>query len=246
MQTSYNEHCHYSIRLINKLRLLDTQNLLDFELINKAIYWAKKYHGEQKRKSGEPYYSHPLEVAYMISDYKLKTDVIVASILHDIIEDTAVTAGMILDNFGWRIAEMVDMLTRDRPDGTKLSVEEILDNAYTKSDKEVLLVKIMDRLHNMQTINSKSLNKIYKTSEQTFNLFILLSIYLENLKIETEIFDTCHKNLNLGQNNLQNPSEGGASFSLNFQNYANPETLLSQVYQNNSDLYQNLYKQELI
>ena len=99
----------------------------DFELINKAIYWAKKYHGNQKRKSGELYYTHPLEVAYMISEHKLKTDVIVASILHDIIEDTEVTAGMIIDNFSWRIAEMVDRLTRDRPNGTKLSVEDILN-----------------------------------------------------------------------------------------------------------------------
>ena len=94
----YSTPCSYSIRLIDKLKSLDTKNLLDFNLINKAIYWARKYHGEQKRKSGEPYYTHPLKVAYMISDYKLKTDVIVASILHDIIEDTEVTAGMILED----------------------------------------------------------------------------------------------------------------------------------------------------
>jgi len=50
----YPTSCKYSIRLIEKLKLLDTQNVLDFELINKAIYWAKKYHGDQKRKSGEP------------------------------------------------------------------------------------------------------------------------------------------------------------------------------------------------
>src|SRR5574343_1591086 len=126
----YLEPCKYSTRLIEKLESLDTKNVLDFNLINKAIYWAKKYHGNQKRKSGEPYYTHPLEVAYMISDHKLKTDVIVSSILHDIIEDTEVTAGMILDNFGWRITEIVDRLTRDRPDGAKLSVEKILNNAY--------------------------------------------------------------------------------------------------------------------
>ena len=84
----YSEPCKYSIRLIAKLKSLDTTNVLDFNLINKAIYWARKYHGVQVRKSGEPFYSHPLEVAYMISEYKLKTDVIAASILHDIVEDT--------------------------------------------------------------------------------------------------------------------------------------------------------------
>ena len=128
----YLEPCHYSTRLIEKLQSLDTENILDFDLINKAIYWAKKYHDGQFRKSGEPFYTHPLEVAYMLSEYKLKTDTTVTAILHDIVEDTEVTAGMILDGFGRRIEEMVDMLTRDRPDGSKLSVEEILNNAYGK------------------------------------------------------------------------------------------------------------------
>jgi hypothetical protein len=96
----YSEPCKYSVRLIEKLQSIDTDEVLDFDLINKAIYWAKKYHDGQFRKSGEPYYTHPLEVSYMISEYQLTTDVIVTAILHDIVEDTKVTAGMILDEFG--------------------------------------------------------------------------------------------------------------------------------------------------
>ena len=65
----YLESCQYSTRLLEKLKLLDNKNLLDFDLINKAIYFARKYHGDQKRKSGESYYTHPLEVAYMISEH---------------------------------------------------------------------------------------------------------------------------------------------------------------------------------
>jgi (p)ppGpp synthase/HD superfamily hydrolase len=171
--------------------LLDTQNLLDFELINKAIYWARNYHGEQKRKSVEPYYSHPLEVAYMISDYKPKTDVIVASILHDIIEDTEVTAGMILDNFSWRIAEMVDRLTRNRPDGRKISVEEVLNNVYQKQDQDVLVIKLINRLHNMQTIWAKSPEKIEKTVNQTLSNFLSVTMHLGLLKIEKEMINRC-------------------------------------------------------
>jgi (p)ppGpp synthase/HD superfamily hydrolase len=175
--------CQYSIRLIEKLKSLDTKNVLDLELINKAIYWAKKYHGDQKRKSGEAYYTHPLEVAYMISEHKLKTDVIVASILHDIIEDTPVTAEMILDNFGQRIAEMVDRLTRDRPEGIKLSVEEILNNAYKHKDKEVLLIKFIDRLHNMETLDSMPDSKKQKIALETATVIIPFSedINLEKL-----------------------------------------------------------------
>ncbi len=179
----YSAPCKYSIRLIEKLKSSDTKNILNFDLINKAIYWAKKYHGEQKRKSGEAYYTHPLEVAYMISDYKLKTDIIVASILHDIIEDTEVTVGMIFDNFGQRIAEMVDRLTRDRPDGTKLSVEEILENAYKHKDKEVLLIKFIDRLHNMETLDSMSDSKKQKIALETATVIIPFSedVNLEKL-----------------------------------------------------------------
>ncbi|BBB57718.1 MAG: bifunctional (p)ppGpp synthetase/guanosine-3',5'-bis(diphosphate) 3'-pyrophosphohydrolase [Rickettsiaceae bacterium] len=187
----YSEPCKYSIRLIEKLKSLDTKNILDFGLINKAIYWAKKYHGDQKRKSGEPYYSHPLEVAYMISEHKLKTDVIVASILHDIIEDTEVTVGMIFDNFSWRIAQMVDMLTRDRPDGTKLTIEEVITNAYKKADKEVLLIKLIDRLHNIQTIESMSTQKIEKIIAETLTNFIASSMYLGLLEIEQQLTESC-------------------------------------------------------
>jgi (p)ppGpp synthase/HD superfamily hydrolase len=71
----YSEPCQYSTRLIEKLTSLDTEKALDFDLIHKAIYWAKKYHDGQFRKSGESYYTHPLEVAYLVSEYNLTTNV---------------------------------------------------------------------------------------------------------------------------------------------------------------------------
>jgi (p)ppGpp synthase/HD superfamily hydrolase len=163
MQTSHQQHCHYSIRLIEKLKSLDTKKVLDFELINKAICWARKYHGDQKRKSGEPYYSHPLEVAYMVSDYNLKTDVIVASILHDIIEDTEVSAGMILDNFNERIMQIVNKLTTD-------NLKEIY-NIFCQ-DEEAALIKLMDRRHNLRTLKfmpqSKAIKKIQDSYDSCF------------------------------------------------------------------------------
>ena len=183
----YSAPCKYSIRLIEKLKSSDTKNILDFDLINKAIYWARKYHGEQKRKSGEPYYSHPLEVAYMISEHKLKTDVIVASVLHDTIEDTEVTVGMILDNFGQRIAQMVDRLTRDRPDGSKLSIEETLNNIYKVEDEEVLLIKLFDRFHNLLTINSLPQHKIKTMYDETLVNFLVIAVLFEKKNIENAI-----------------------------------------------------------
>ncbi|HJK87910.1 MAG: HD domain-containing protein [Candidatus Megaira endosymbiont of Mesostigma viride] len=197
----YSPPCSYSIRLIDKLKSLDTKHLLDFNLINKAIHWAKKYHGDQKRKSGEPYYSHPLEVAYIISEYKLKTDVIAASILHDIVEDTEVTVEMLQDAFGQRIAEMVDRLTRDRPDGTKLTIEEIINNAYCKKDNEVLLIKLFDRFHNMQTVGVKSPEKVTKNVVETLKYFLSLAIFFEKQnygigELDHSINALCYQHIN--------------------------------------------------
>ena len=192
----YSKRCKYSIRLLEKLESLDILQQLNFNIINKAVYWAKKYHDGQYRKSGEPFYSHPLEVAYMISDHLPQTTTIVASILHDIVEDTEVTIGMILDEFGWRVSEIVDRLTRDRPDGTKLSVEEILKNAYDKKDNEVLLIKLIDRLHNIQTIGYKEQEKQKKQLTQTIKSFLIPAIYLDKRDVESQIYKLC-KELNV-------------------------------------------------
>ena len=120
----------------------------------------------------------------MVSEYKLKTDVIAVSILHDIVEDTEVTVEMINDAFGQRIAQMVDRLTRDRPDGSKLSVEHIINNAYHLKDKEVLLIKLFDRFHNIQTIESMSIEKTKQIITETIKQFITLSIFLGEMELE--------------------------------------------------------------
>lgn len=225
----YLRSCKYSIRLIEKLKLLD------FELINKAIYWARKYHSDQKRKSGEPYYFHPLAVAYMISDYNLKTDIIAASILHDLVEDTEVTVDMIRGTFGERIAEMVDRLTRDRPDGTKLTVEQVLNNAYHLKDKEVLLIKLFDRLHNIQTIGALSVEKIEKITNETLKKFITLSIFLgEKISgigiIEKTLTELCYQNIPTRQPHVQNHEivfeDSFQLSSPNFQNDLFPKHIL--------------------
>ena len=187
----YSKPCQYSTRLIERLKSLDTENLLDFDLIDKAIYWAKKYHDGQFRKSGEPYYTHPLKVAYLVSEYNLTTNVIVTAILHDVVEDSEATVGMIVDAFSWRIAEMVDRLTRDRADGSKLCVEEILNNAYEKNDKEVLLIKFVDRLHNLNTISLFNNVKQNKIKQQTLKCFLSIILETEQHDIFNIIISLC-------------------------------------------------------
>lgn len=185
------KECRYSLRLTRKLRFLDKKKDLDFGLINKAIFWAKKYHNGQYRKNGEHFYSHPIEVAYMISEYVVKTDVIVASILHDIVEDTEVTLRMLLDEFGYRIAQIVDRLTRIRPDGEKFSVERILTDSYAKKDIEVLLIKFMDRIHNLSTMGFYSIEQKRKKRLSSLIEFLPISLEIEDYKSFEKILYLC-------------------------------------------------------
>ena len=202
---SYIEQCPHSIRLIEKLKSLDTQNFLDFELINKAIYFAKEYHTGQFRKSGEPFYTHPLEVAYIVSDYNLKTEVIVTSILHDILEDTEATESMLAEAFGSRIAEMVDRLTRDRSDGSKLSVEQVLRNAWFQNDKEVVLIKIVDRIHNISTVNYLSPEKQKEQVTETIKNFLIFAEELSLHEVSDFLYKQCVElNIELGVISLSN------------------------------------------
>ncbi|WP_375329849.1 HD domain-containing protein [Candidatus Tisiphia endosymbiont of Nemotelus uliginosus] len=129
------ECCDYSDKLLNKLILLNNKvpHPLNIKEITKAIYYAKKYHGSQMRQSGDPYYSHPIEVAYMFAEFTaqeipilFKTDMIVTSLLHDTIEDTILTEEMIARIFGSQFASQVEALTRVKPYG-KISSKETLN-----------------------------------------------------------------------------------------------------------------------
>jgi (p)ppGpp synthase/HD superfamily hydrolase len=190
------EPCQYSDRLIDKLLLLNkaAKNPVDIQEVKKAIYYAKKYHGDQKRKSGEPYYSHPIEVAYMLADYLFRTDIMVTSVLHDTIEDTTLTFEMIMEIFGAVIANQVMDLTRVKPEG-KISASAIVDSLFKQKKYEVLLIKQFDRLHNMQTIAGVETPK--KIIEETLLSFITLSEYLKIPMVKKELIELCYQALGI-------------------------------------------------
>ena len=146
-------------------------------------YYAKKYHGSQMRQSGEPYYSHPIEVAYLLAEYTaeydtkyFRTDLLVTAILHDTIEDTELTFEMIKITFGEIIACQVVDLTRIRKNKHKISSAEIANSLWLQKKYDILLIKLFDRLHNLQTIDAKSPEKIKKIVNETFNSFIIFSV----------------------------------------------------------------------
>ena len=189
----YSKPCQYSTRLIEKLASLDTKGVLDFDLINKAIYWAKKYHDGQFRKSGEPFYTHPLEVAYMFSEYvgkyELKyytTDLIITAILHDTIEDTLLTKEMILEGFNESVATKVYDLTRIKVD-RKISAGDTLELIYPQNKTDVLYIKIFDRLHNMKTISFMPEAKRNRIIDETIEYFVSLCSFLDLYDIKNEL-----------------------------------------------------------
>ena len=176
--------CYYSDRLVNKLLLLNNASnyKIDIVEVKKAIYYAKKYHSDQKRQSGEPYYSPPLQVAYMVADYRFKTNVIVTSILHDVIEDTELSEEMINYLFGSTIARQVENLTRIKKT-KKISSLEMIQSLLQQNKDDLLVIKYFDRLHNMQSIKVKSPEKIKQISKETLDVFLSLA---PRLKIGNE------------------------------------------------------------
>ena len=186
--------CVYSNRLLNKLSALNekAKDKIDLIKVKKSIYYAKKYHGSQLRQSGEPYYSHPLKVAYMISDYDygFKNDILVTSILHDTIEDTKLTKETINIIFDQVIANNVELLTRIKINN-KISSAEVIKLLYKQKNKDLLFIKIFDRLHNIQTIAIKSFEDKKRIIEETIAEFIILSLYLEDHTMAEKIRFLC-------------------------------------------------------
>ena len=170
--------CTYSESLLNKICIQNkiSNHKVDILQIKKAIYYAKKYHGSQKRLSGEPYYSHPLTVAELVAPYCFKTDILVTSILHDVIEDTELTKDMLEYIFDANIASKVDDLTRIKID-RKISSAEMVQLLYISKKYNLLLIKMFDRVHNMQTIKYKSIEKSKKITDETLKSFLTLSAY---------------------------------------------------------------------
>lgn len=145
---------HYE--LIEKVRSYIIN--LDEELLNKAYVFAMQAHGNQKRISGDPYFSHPLEVASILADLKVDQHTIIAALLHDTVEDTEVTLKTIHKLFGAKIALLVDGVTKLSKVTLQSELTRKAENfkklvLAMSSDMRVLLIKLADRLHNMRTIH---------------------------------------------------------------------------------------------
>ena len=142
--------------LVERVRRYDPE--ADEDLINRAYVFSMQAHGSQKRASGDPYFSHPIEVAGILTDLHLDDETIATAILHDTIEDTVATPEQIERLFGPKVARMVDGVTKLSKIEAQSENERAAENLRKfllamSDDIRVLLVKLADRLHNMRTLH---------------------------------------------------------------------------------------------
>ena len=149
-------------------------------LLNRAYVYAMKAHGQQKRASGDPYFSHPLEVASILTGLKLDDETIATALLHDTIEDTQTTKDEIERFFGPNIAALVDGLTKIEKLNLVSKKTQQAENfrkllIAISSDVRVLLVKLADRLHNMRTLEHMRPDKRRLIAQETMDIYAPLA-----------------------------------------------------------------------
>lgn len=172
----------------------------NLNIIREAYEVAEKQHDGQFRKSGDPYIQHPLEVAYMLAEIHGGPSTIAAGLLHDVLEDTDITKEQLEAKFGKDITSIVDGVTKI----SKLKYmtqEKVLAKTHQKilfamaKDIRVILVKLIDRVHNMRTLEFQSPEKQKKIAKETLDLYAPLAHRLGMYKIKSELEDISFKYL---------------------------------------------------
>ncbi|NRA44721.1 MAG: bifunctional (p)ppGpp synthetase/guanosine-3',5'-bis(diphosphate) 3'-pyrophosphohydrolase [Oligoflexales bacterium] len=167
-------------------------------LITQAYEFATECHKGQKRRSGEPYITHPLAVAGILADLKVDLASIIAAILHDVVEDTEASLEDIESRFGTVIANLVDGLTKIGKIKFRSSQERMAENfrkmilAMAK-DLRVILIKLADRLHNMRTLGALAEEKRRRIAQETLDIYAPLANRLGIYGIKSELEDLCLK-----------------------------------------------------
>ena len=164
----------------------------DWPIIFKAYNYALKYHKGQKRESGEDYIIHPLTVAYLLSTMHADYETICAGLLHDLIEDTEITFDDIKNNFNDEIAYLVDGVTKfshlnfnNKDEFMAMNIRRI--TVSIREDARIVIIKLVDRLHNMRTIEYKKENRQKEIALQTLEIYVPLAYYIGAYDIKCEL-----------------------------------------------------------
>ena len=178
----------------------ETSRRVDTKLIMKAYNYAVEHHGEQKRRSGEPYIIHPLNVAYILAGVGLDEATICAALLHDVVEDTDATDADLRREFGNEIADMVAGVTKlEAMQFTTVEEQQVED--YRKmflamgKDIRVIILKIADRLHNMRTLKYLKRDRQIANAKETMEIYAPLANRLGLYSMKWELEDLSFKYL---------------------------------------------------
>ena len=183
-----------NIMLQDLLNKLEEYNPEEVEIVKKAYEYADTLHKGQMRQSGEPYISHPLNVAYILADMHADKDTVCAGLLHDTLEDTNITKEDIAHDFNQNIANLVDGVTKL----SKMNFSTKQDQNYANTrkiitgiteDVRIIIIKLADRLHNMRTLEFKSEFKQKENALETMEIFVPLAYYIGAYRIKSELED---------------------------------------------------------
>lgn len=182
-------------------RILSYYPAANAELIEKAYRFSERAHQGQSRESGAPYFEHPYEVALILADLELDMETIVAGLLHDVLEDTAVTREELQENFGPTVLMLVDGVTkleklpfRDRFEHQAENMRKMI--FAMAEDVRVILIKLADRLHNMRTLRHVSPARQVLIAQETLDIFAPLAHRLGIWKIKFEMEDLAFRHIN--------------------------------------------------
>ncbi|MGN0806866.1 MAG: RelA/SpoT family protein [Candidatus Coproplasma sp.] len=170
------------------------------ELLIKAYRYAEKMHENQKRASGEPYFTHPCAVAEILIDLGLDSPTVAAAFLHDVIEDTPATPDDVKREFGEEVYHLVDGVTKLDKIKFQSHEEEDAENfrkifVAMAKDVRVIIIKLADRLHNMRSLNFLSNERQQRIARETLDIFTPLAGRLGISQVKCELEDLCLKYL---------------------------------------------------
>ncbi|HEX6736527.1 MAG TPA: bifunctional (p)ppGpp synthetase/guanosine-3',5'-bis(diphosphate) 3'-pyrophosphohydrolase [Azonexus sp.] len=177
---------------------LDYHSPVDVERIKAAYAFAARAHASQKRMSGEPYITHPLAVAGAVVEWRMDADAVCAALLHDVLEDTGATKRELADKFGKEVAELVDGLSKlDKMEFA--SYQEAQAENFRKMlmamarDLRVVLIKLADRQHNLQTMSAMRADKRARIARETLEIYAPIALRLGLNKLYRELQDLCFR-----------------------------------------------------
>lgn len=178
------------------LKEIESYNPDEIEIVKKAYKIAEEAHANQKRESGEPYIIHPLNVCMNLIKFKADGASLCAGLLHDVVEDTDYTLEDIRRLFNDDVAFLVDGVTKisnlhynTKDEATNANIRRLINSL--NDDVRIIIIKLCDRLHNMQTLEFKAPEKRIRSAKETLNIFVPLAYFIGAFRLKCELEDIC-------------------------------------------------------